>query len=341
MEDTYTFEDVYKGYRFTRKSKREKVCVQKFEQNTLSNIDSIHDDLNNRTYTLQEYETFKIYEPKQRVIMAPSFRDRVMQRCLCDVVLKEKIEKHLIYDTYACRENKGTHAGLYRLEDFLNHYYRKNGREGWIIKGDISKYFYSIDHSILKKNLYPLLKECDSEWILDKVIDSTKSPGIPLGNQSSQWFANFYMSSFDHYVKEKLGVKLYLRYMDDFCAIVETKEEAQEILFKMKSFLWYELKLETNDKTQIFPIKNGVDFLGFHTYITNTGKIIRKIRRTSKDKMKKKLKKYKRLYKEGKITKEAIDKSYGSWKGHAEHGSTKGLFEHTDKLYNEIFEGDE
>ena len=278
---------------------------------------------------------------KKRLIKAPPFRDRVMQRCLCEQVLRERIEKHLIFDTYACREDKGTHKGLHRLEDFMKSYYRKNGREGWIIKGDIAKYFYSISHDILKAKLYPLLKEFDCEWLLDQIIDSTDDPGIPLGNQSSQWFANFYLSCFDHFVKEVLRVKYYIRYMDDWIAIVETKSEANDILDKMKEFLWDELELKTNDKTQIFPIKNGVDFLGFQTYITESGKVIRRLRRDSKEKMKKKLRKFKKLYKKGKISEESIRTSYACWKGHAAHGNTKGLFRVTDELYAEIFEGDE
>lgn len=341
MTDFFTFKNIYESYRYTRKGKRDKYCVQQFEQRPLENTLLIGEQLRDKTYEVGNYYKFLVHEPKTRLIMAPPFRDRVMQRALCVQILEGRIEKHMIYDTYACRVGKGTHAGLYRLEDFLRSYYRKNSRDGWIIKGDIAKYFYSIVHSILKANLYPLLKEYDIEWLLDQIIDGTECPGIPLGNQSSQWFANFYMSCFDHYAKEVLGVKYYLRYMDDFCAIVETKEEAKEVLKKMQKFLWDELRLETNSKTQIFPIKNGVDFLGFHTYITKTGKVYRKIRRDSKEKMKKKLKKFNKLYEEGKITKESIDRSYASWKGHAEHGSCGSLLEEMDKLYGKIFEGDE
>lgn len=341
MTEKFGFKNVYEGYLYTRRSKRNKECVKRFEDNPLVNTIEISQQLINKTYKVGGYYEFLVYEPKERIIKAPPFRDRVMQRCLSDQILKEAIESHLIYDTYACREGKGTHAGLYRLEEFLKRYYRKNKRDGWVIKGDIAKYFYSIVHSILKANLYPLLKEYDVEWLLDQIIDSTPSPGIPLGNQSSQWFANFYLSCFDHYVKEVLGIKYYIRYLDDWVAIVETKEEAVEVLEKMKTFLWDELELKTNAKTQIFPIKNGVDFLGFHTYITRTGKVYRKIRRDSKERMKKKLRKFKILYRKGKISKEEIDRSYQSWKGHAEHGDTKNLFVHTDSLYAEIFEGDE
>lgn len=177
--------------------------------------------------------------------------------------------------------------------------------------------------------------------MITKTLNSVDNPGLPLGNQSSQWFANFYLSRFDHFVKEVLGVRYYIRYMDDFMAIVETKKEAQRILEKMKGFLWQELKLETNNKTQIMPLKNGVDFLGFHLYITKTGKVIRKIRKDSKERMKRKLRAFKPLYEKGLITKEEINRSYESWKGHAQHGSCYSLLQSMDELYKNIFEGDE
>lgn len=333
----FDFEEVYNGYLYTRKGKRGKQCVKRFELYALENTLNIHRDLTDRTYKLDPYHSFYVHEPKKRLIQAPSFRDRVMQRVLCKSVLEPVVNKHLIYDTYACRTGKGTHAGLYRLEDFMRRYYRKHGRDGYIIKGDIAKYFYSISHDILKDRLYPLTEPYDIEWLLDMIIDSTDNPGLPLGNQSSQWFANFYLSSFDHYCKEVLGLKYYIRYMDDFVAIVESKEQAKFILDLMERYLWDELRLKTNKKTQHFPIKNGVDFLGFHTYITESGKVYRKIRKDSKERVKRKLKKLKRLYQEGKVSEETIKLIYDSWRGHAGHGDTHGLFWVTDRLYADIF----
>lgn len=338
--EVFTFNNLYNAYLYTRKGKREKNCAIRYERNVMEATIYLEDKLQNKTYNLGEYEEFYVYEPKKRPIKAPPFRDRVVQRCVCEQVLEPAIEKHLIYDTYACRKGKGTHAGLDRTEDFLKAHYRKHGLDGWIVKADIRSYFYSITHEILKKDLYPLLEDYDIWWLIEKILDSVENPGLPLGNQSSQWFANFYLSKFDHYVKEILGVKYYIRYMDDFIAIVETKTEAQEILRKMKKYLWDELKLETNDKTQISPLKNGADFLGFHLYITQSGKVIRKVRRDSKEKMKKKLRKFKKLYEAGLISKEEIDRSYESWKGHASHGSCYRLIQSMDKLYNDIFEGD-
>lgn len=337
IEDIFTFENLYNAYLYTRKGKRNKECVARYGFYTLEAINHSSLLLRDKKYKLGEYYHFRVYYPKEREIMAPPFRDRVVQRCLCEHALMPAIEKHLIYDTYACRKGKGTHACLNQTEDFLRSYYRRNGNDGWIIKGDISKYFYSIDHDILKENLKPLLEEYDVWWLVEAIINSTEGKGIPLGNQASQWFANFYLSKFDHFVKEKLRIKRYSRYMDDWIAVVETKEEAQLYLQAMKGFLKDKLKLDTNKKTQILPIKNGIDFLGFHIYMTETGKIIRKIRAKSKQTMKRKLKTFKKKYQEGTMTREAIEGSYNSWRAHARHGNCYQLIQEMDIIYRDIF----
>ena len=341
LTEIFTFENLYNAYLYTRKGKRDKKEVQKYEYHALENTLNLTRELQSKTYRLGEYNEFYVYEPKKRLIKASPFRDRVVQRCLCEQVLEPAIEKNLIYDTYACRKGKGTHAGLDRTEEFMKSYFRKYGIDSWIIKGDISSYFYSISHEILMENLYPLIDGYDVWWLIEEILNSEESGvGLPLGNQSSQWFANFYLSKFDHYCKEVLGLKYYVRYMDDWFTIIKTKEQAKEILEEMKNFLMVELGLKTNNKTQIFPLKNGMDFLGFHLYITDTGKVIRKVRRESKEKMRQKLKTFETLYELGLIDKDEIDRSYESWKGHVKHGSCYLLIESMDGYYNAILKGD-
>ena len=337
IDEIFSFENIYKAYLYTRRGKRDKSCVIRYSMHAMEMVNRSNELLISGDYVFGNYYQFKVYYPKERVIMAPPFKDRVIQRCLCEQVLTPIIERQLIYDTYACRVGKGAHAGLNRTEDFFRRYYRKHGIDGWIIKGDISKYFYSIDHDVLKDNLKPLLIDYDIWWVIERIIDSTDQVGLPLGNQSSQWFANFYLSKFDHFVKEVLHVKYYIRYMDDWIALVETKQEAKQILGRMKDFLLSELKLTTNKKTQILPLKNGVDFLGFHMYVTDTGKVIRKIRRDSKKAMKRKLKAFKIKYEKQELSKEDIERSYDSWKGHARHGNCFGLIREMDVLYKDIF----
>lgn len=339
MAEIFTFENLHGSYMKTRQGKRYTQSALEFENNYLTNIVGMVDELSKEDYQLSPYNEFKVYVPKTRIITAPTFRDRVMQRCLCDYVLSEAIEKHFIYDTYACRVGKGTHAGLDRFEEFMRSYYRKWGTDGWVLKADIRQYFYSIVHEILKQNMYPLLEGYDITWLLDPIIDSTKCPGIPLGNQSSQWFANFYLSGFDHFVKEKLQVKMYVRYMDDFCMIFRTKDEAKECLDIIRRYLMENLQLELNHKTQIFPLSQGVDFLGYHMYLTDTGRVVKKLRQDSKRRVKKKLKSLKFKYARGTATKEDIRRSYSSWRGHASHGNCHQLIKKMDGEYENILKG--
>lgn len=337
VQEAFSCKNVYEAYLKARRGKRHRVETIKFEINALENVYLIAYQLQKKIYQTKGYEVFKVYEPKERIIMAPPFADRVVQHCLCDNILAPRLTKHFIYDTYACLKGKGTHAGLNRLREFLQRYYRKYGLNGWVLKGDIKKFFYSINHEFLKASLYPLLKDDDIYWLTDQIIDSTPNPGLPLGNQSSQWFANFYLSGFDHFVKEKLRVKLYIRYMDDFVLILPTKKEAKQCLITIEQYLWEHLRLETNQKTQIFPIKNGVDFLGFHTYVSGTGKVIRKLRRNSKQRMRRKLKKFKEFYLTGEMSAKDIERSFQSWKGHAQHGNCYRLIETMEGVYDDIF----
>lgn len=342
MEEIFTFENLYNAYLYTRKGKRDKACVQKYSYNVLNNTLYLEQQLQSRRYQPGKYHEFYVFEPKKRLIKAPPFRDRVVQRCLCQHALEPAIERQLIFDTYACRKGKGTHKGLARTEEFMRRHYRKHGRDGWIIKGDITSYFYSIDHKILKAALYPRVEAYDVWWLIERTLESIdfNGVGLPLGNQSSQWFANFYLSGFDHYCKEVLKLKSYVRYMDDWVAIVETKTEAREALDSMKAHLRDELRLEVNNKTQIAPLGNGINFLGFRLYLTDTGKVIKKVRQSTKERTRRKLASFEKQYRHGLITREKIEKSYVSSRGHMEHGNCYTLIRSFDERFENIFKGD-
>lgn len=152
-------------------------------------------------------------------VMSNSFRDKVVQHSLCDNVLEILLRKNFLYDNYASQVGKGTDFGLNRLDGFMHKFYRQHGLEGWVLKCDIRKYFYSIPHEYLKRILEPYVPEEDVRWLLWYIIDSTADPGIPIGNQSSQLLAVLCLSPLDHFIKEKLGIKYYGRYMDDFYLI--------------------------------------------------------------------------------------------------------------------------
>lgn len=153
FETMCSFENLYDAYKKARSGKRDKAACAEFELRTLDNIAKLREELVNKTYKMQKYNTFLVHEPKERVVMASSFRDRIVQHSLCDNVFQKRISPHFIYDNYASQKGKGTHFGLRRLHKFMYQYYCNHGSEGWILKGDISKYFYSIDHDILKRQI--------------------------------------------------------------------------------------------------------------------------------------------------------------------------------------------
>ena len=184
------------------------------------------------------------------------------------------------------------------------------------------------------------IKDPDILWLVDLIVDSTENPGIPIGNQTSQWFAVMYLSGMDHFIKEKLGIRYYGRYMDDFYLIHEDKAYLQYCRGEIEQYV-ARPGLRMNKKTNIFPLRNGIDFLGFHTYLTESGKIIRKVRRSSKCNAQRKLKKQRGLLDREKISLSDIEQSYGSWRSHAEKGNCYHLIQKTDSLFQNLFKESE
>ena len=337
-----------KKYRFTLVNRIQDKAVDIYEcaleaneLNLLEALNLLSYQLKTKKYTLSPYNTFEVFEPKRRVVMSNSYKDKVVQHSLCDNVLEPILTRSFITDNYASQVGKGTHYGLDRLREFLRRFYRKNGIDGWILKADISKYFYSIRHDVLKSLIRKKITDPDVLWLVEMIIDSTEgNVGIPIGNQSSQLFALLYLNNLDHFVKEKLGIKYYGRYMDDFFLIHEDKAYLQYCRAEIEKHV-AAIGLSLNNKTNIYPLRNGVDFLGFHTYLTETGAVIRKVRRRSKNNMKRKLKKMRGLVERGKITTATVEQSYKSWRGHAEKGNCYHLIRRTDHYYNRLFNSKE
>jgi hypothetical protein len=235
------------------------------------------------------------------------------------------LDRRLIDDNCASRPGKGTHYGLHRLTRFMQEFYHQRGTKGYVLKADISKFFYRIRHDCLKDMLYPLIGDHRLRWLLDQIIDSTPGGvGIPIGNMTSQWFAIFYLDVLDRMIKERLGIRWYSRYMDDFVLIHHDKSYLNECLHRIRECL-ANLGLELNNKTQIFPLQNGVDYLGFHSYLTDTGQVVRKLRHDSKRRMKRKIRAFQRKWRAGEMTFADIHQSMQSWLAHASHGHTYRL----------------
>lgn len=309
LKDIFTFENVYDAYKNCRKGKQHKGEVIRFEANLSVNIYKIIKEITTKKYKLGNYKKFSIYEPKERVIEALSFKDRVVVRCFCDVSLKPKIEKKLIYDNAACRKGKGTYFAIERLHHFLRSEYQiKNSNTIYFLKCDIKKYFPSIQHNILLNLLEKVDFSKEEMWMIQKLIKeqpNQANKGLPLGNQSSQWFALFYLNKVDRFIKEKLRVEHYIRYMDDMILLSNDKDFLKQCKEEIQVLCEQELGLELNSKTQIGLVKNGIDFLGYRHLMNEKGKIMLKLRQSSKLRMKKHIRTMNKLY-----NKQIVDEKY-------------------------------
>ena len=319
------FENLYNAHSAARKGKRGKREVIEFEMNLAENICCLQRELQDRTYRQRGYYHFMLYEPKARSIFAPSYIDRVVQHCLCDNILASELEPCLIYDNAACRVGKGTHFAIGRLSRFLSAHYKRHGATGSFLKCDIQKYFDNIDHAVIKQKLARVFCDPDVFRLLCDIIDSyeiTPGKGLPLGNQTSQWFALYYLDSLDRLIKERLRVRHYVRYMDDFVLVHEDKAFLRECLQEIQAHCRDILGLDLNRKTQIFPVKNGVDFLGWHHYLTDTGKVVRKLLLSSKRRLRRRMKGLQNGYASGLLDWEDVKRSIASTDGHLQHGNT-------------------
>jgi len=315
----YDFGALYQAYLKARRCKRYRGEILRFRQRLEENLIQLQNELIWKTYRTGEYRTFYVYEPKARLVAALPFRDRVIHHALVSVI--EPIwESRFIHDSYACRVGKGTHAGADRTQTFLRRAQRRWGRV-YCLKGDIAKYFPSIDHAILKALLRKRIACQDTLWLCDEIIDSAKRltngqpKGIPIGNLTSQLFANIYLHELDKFIKYDLRERFYVRYMDDFIILGADKAYLHYLRKQIAGFLAERLFLQLNGKTQVFPVKSrGVDFLGYRIWPTH-----RLLRVRSKKHMRRKLKKYTKLYGEGKIALDRINASIQSWLGHVKH----------------------
>jgi hypothetical protein len=317
------FASLYDGHRAARLGKRDKGEVIAFEMDLAANLWGIKRRLEDRSYNVAGYKRFMIHDPKDREIQALSYADRVVQHSLCDNALTAFFENRLIYDNCACRVGKGTHFGMNRLACFMREHYAAHGAAGWILKADVRKYFASIDHGILRERLRRIVPDPDIMALLEKIIGSFNADtgkGEPMGNQTSQLFALYYLDPVDRLVKEKLRVKHYTRYMDDMVLLHPDRDFLRDCLWRMRTLAEDGLKLELNEKTQIFTIRNGVDYLGWHFYLTETGKVVKKLRASSKVRIKRRMKGLQKGYGSGKLSFDDVNRSMASTHGHLIHG---------------------
>jgi retron-type reverse transcriptase len=221
------------------------------------------------SYKPKPLVNFVIRDPKTRKISKSDFRDRVIHHALCNLI-EPIFDKYFIYDSYANRKNKGTLKAIDRFDYFKRKVSKNNTIKCYILKADIKKYFDNVDHEILIKILKRNIKDEKLIWLTKQIMKNfktkTNGKGIPLGNYTSQFFANVYLNDLDYFVKHKLKVKYYIRYVDDFVILHKNKKSLEKYKNKIDLFL-KNLKLELHpDKSNINPLRNGIIFLGYRIF---------------------------------------------------------------------------
>ncbi|MDL2238422.1 reverse transcriptase/maturase family protein [Christensenellaceae bacterium OttesenSCG-928-K19] len=335
FENVCDFDSLYRAHQKARLGKRHKQDVIAFEMDLANNLWNIKRRLEDGSYRVGGYKRFTIYDPKTREIQALCYADRIVQHSLCDNVLMPFFENRLVYDNCACRVGKGTHFGMERLAGFMREHYRQHGAHGWILKADVRKFFQSVDHGVLLAQLRKVIPDPDVMRLLEMIVCSWSADtgkGLPMGNQTSQIFALYYLDPLDRLVKEKLRVKHYTRYMDDMVLLHPDKAHLQECLRQMRALAQNKLHVEFNEKTHIFPVAHGVDYLGWHFYLTGTGKVVKRLRTQNKKKLKRRMKGLQKGYAEGRLDIEDITRSMAATQGHLLHGHTYKLRE---KIYSQ------
>lgn len=330
LSDSFTFDKLLISHKRCRLSKQHKKDVVSFELNLSQNLVSISSKLLSQTFKLGGYKQFFVYEPKKRNIESLSYKDRVVLMAFCTNVLEKKIEEKLIYDNVACRKNKGTHFGINRLKSFLHKFYNKEKtNEGYFLKCDIRKYFQSIDHSVLKRLLDKVEFDYEDRWFIDLIIDNKykeEDVGLPIGNQTSQWFALFYLNLVDRLIKEKLRIKYYVRYMDDMILVHKDKEYLKYCKNEIEKLCNNILHLELNSKTQVGKLSSGIDFLGFRMILLDNGKVLQLLRSSAKQRLKRNLKNLAKLRDKEIVDNKFIDVRLNAYHAHLCHSSSKKLY---------------
>ena len=354
-----SFENLLLAARKAQDGKRFQEEVARFNFHLERELYRLQEELQTRTYRPGPYHEFHIYEPKLRKISAAPYRDRVAHHALCNVI-EPIFDRTFIFDSYACRRNKGTHKAVDRFTVFCR-------KSDYVLKCDIKKYFPSIDHGILKTLFRRKIRDANVLWLMDLIVDFSNSEegvpgalddrcmardrpspygggdnlgtadarprpspygdeeirrrGIPIGNLTSQFYANIYLNGFDHFVKETLKCRHYIRYVDDFVVLDNDKARLHQVKAEMAAYLAQHLRLQLHEhKCQISPVKTGTDFLGYRVFPTH-----RLLRQTSVTRARRRLRRLQQDYAAGDISQEAVKHSVQSWLGHVKHADTYGL----------------
>ncbi len=324
-----SFENLYLAAHQVLRGKRQRASAALFFYDLERNLFTLQRDLESGAYRPGSYRSFWIREPKRRMISAAPFRDRVVHHAVVRVI-EPIFESRFIHHSYACRKGRGTHRALRQFVQWAR-------GSAYVLKMDIRKFFPSIDHKIAKARLRRAVKDQRVLRLCDTILDGSNeqeavlshfpgddllSPlgrrrGIPIGNLTSQFFANVYLDALDHFVKDKLRVRRYLRYVDDFCCFGDDKVELREIRSEVSEFL-FGLRLRLNErKSRLRRVKEGVEFLGFVVFPEQL-----RLSQTAVRRQRRRIRRLCKAYAEGVLTWPDVVASLEAWNAHAAHGTT-------------------
>lgn len=321
FHEVYSLANLFAAWNEFERGKRKKRGVAVFELHLEENLFNLHEELSNKTYKHNPYEDFYVCDPKRRHIHKASVRDRVMHQALFRV-LCQTFDKHFIYDSYSSRNDKGTHKGVNRLQGSIRKVSRNWKKTVWILKCDVRKFFDSIDHDILREFIVERVKDADILWLVDIIFASfekEKGKGLPLGNVTSQLFANIYLNELDQFIKHTLKAKHYFRYCDDFVIVHSEKSFLESSKVKIEEFMGEKLHLILHpDKVEIRKVSQGVDFLG---YVILSHAVV--LRTKTKRRISRKIKEGVLLYNKKQISQRTFNSILNSYIGVFFHSKSK------------------
>ncbi|MBS3114542.1 group II intron reverse transcriptase domain-containing protein [Candidatus Woesearchaeota archaeon] len=313
-----------------RKHKTTKDYVIEFEKNLKNNLLLLCSELLLHSYNPKPLKTFIVRDPKTRKISKSDFRDRVVHHALCNII-EPIFEKSFIHDTYANRLGKGTLKAVLRFDNFKRKVSKNNTRTCYVLKADIKHYFEAIGHNILLRIVQNKINDSRVFWLIKIILGNYKleesGKGMPLGNLTSQFFANVYLNELDYFVKYKLKAKYYMRYVDDFAILHNDYPILGRFKEQINEYLIKNLKIELHpDKTKIMQLKNGINLLGYKIFYYH--KLLRK---SNKVKFERKFKQKLELYKNKSISYEDFIQSLQGWLGYAMWANTYKLRQTIEK----------
>lgn len=332
MASALTFDALMEAARQCARGVRWKdsIAAWTHPRNLALNCLKLKRQLDDGTYRLGGYVTFEVTEPKRRKIRSPRFRDRVVQRAMCNSGLYRDLVKGNIHDNGACQLGKGTSFALDRLSCHLQRFWRRHGTDGWVLRLDVHKFFDSIPHGRLKEMVGRMVGNPEFRDRVEEVIDSFPDPGIGLGSQLSQLLAIAYLSGLDHRIKERFGISHYVRYSDDMVFIHESRTRLQEVWTDVRSYL-EGLGLALNPKSSLHPLRQGVRFLKFRFMLTGTGRVLRLLDRRGAARMRRRLRRLMAKARDGSRTRRDAEDCFNSWKAHAMQGNTYHTIRRTEQ----------